>query len=58
MQGPRGGDIALALMLFRAGNADQAAQACRAILRENGKDAAALYLLALTAMQRQGLRRG
>jgi protein O-GlcNAc transferase len=53
MQGPRGGDIALALMLFRAGNADQAAQACRAILRENGKDAAALYLLALTAMQRQ-----
>jgi Flp pilus assembly protein TadD len=53
MQGPSGGDIAKALMLFRAGNAADAARVCKSILHRNSQDVAALYLLALTAMQRQ-----
>src|SRR5262249_23575652 len=53
MQGPVGGDIATALMFFRTGNAAQAARCCKAILRRNGNDVAALYLLALSAMQQQ-----
>jgi predicted O-linked N-acetylglucosamine transferase (SPINDLY family) len=46
-------DIERALTLFRAGNSAAAAQVCEAILRRNGRDVSALYLLALTAMQQQ-----
>jgi predicted O-linked N-acetylglucosamine transferase (SPINDLY family) len=51
MQGPGSGDIEKALALFRLGNAPAAAQACRAVLRRDGRNVAALYLLALTATQ-------
>ena len=51
MQGPGSGDIEKAVALFRSGNAAAAAQACKAILHRDGRNVAALYLLALTAMQ-------
>ena len=53
MQGPGNGNIEKAIALFRSGNAVAAAQTCNAILRKNSRDVAALYLLALTAMQQQ-----
>src|SRR5215470_14763074 len=53
MQGPGNGDIGKAVALFRTGNAAAAAQACRAMLRRNGADVPALYLLALIAMERR-----
>jgi protein O-GlcNAc transferase len=52
MQGPEP-DIGKAVALFRAGNGAAAAQACKAILHRNDRDVAALYLLALTAMQQR-----
>ena len=51
MQGS--GDIEQAVTLFRSGNAAAAAQACKDVLRRDGRNVAALYLLALTAMQQR-----
>jgi protein O-GlcNAc transferase len=51
MQGVAGADIEKAIALFRAGNAAAAAQACRAALRRDGRNVAALFVLALTQMQ-------
>jgi len=51
MQGS--GDIEKAVTLFRSGNAAAAAQTCKAVLRRDGRNIAALYLLALTAMQQR-----
>jgi protein O-GlcNAc transferase len=49
----RGGssDMAKAVALFQNGDAAAAARACKAILRRDGRNAAAFYLLALTAVQ-------
>jgi len=55
MQGPGSGDIEKAVTLFRSGNAAAAAQACKAILHRDGRNVAALYLLALTAMQQHDI---
>src|SRR5262249_59215679 len=46
-------DIEKALTLLRAGDPAAAAQVCKAVLRRNGRNVDALYLLALTAMQRR-----
>ena len=51
MQGS--GDIEKAVALFRSGNAAAAAQVCKTVLRRDGRNIAALYLLALTAMQQR-----
>jgi protein O-GlcNAc transferase len=51
MQGVGGADIEKAIVLFRAGNAAGAAQACRAALRRDGRNVTALFVLALTQMQ-------
>ena len=55
MQGPGSGDIEKAVTLFQGGNAAAAAQACKAILHRDGRNVAALYLLALTAMQQRNI---
>jgi predicted O-linked N-acetylglucosamine transferase (SPINDLY family) len=55
MQGLGSGDIEKAVTLFRGGNAAAAAQACKAILHRDGRNVAALYLLALTAMQQHDI---
>ena len=48
-------DIEKALTLFRAGDLAASAQVCKTILRRNGRNVDALYLLALIAMhQRDG----
>ena len=46
-------DIEKAMTLFRAGDMAAAAQACKAVLRRNGRDVVALHLLAVTAMQQR-----
>lgn len=51
MRGNGGGDLAKAVALFRSGDAAAAARACKAMLRRDGRNAPALYLLALAAMQ-------
>jgi protein O-GlcNAc transferase len=46
-----GADIEKAIALFEAGNPAGAAQACRAALRRDRRNVAALFVLALTQMQ-------
>ena len=53
MQGGGSDDIERAVALFRTGNAAAAAQTCKSILRRDKRNVAALYLLALTAMQQR-----
>ena len=53
MPGLDGRDIEKALTLLRAGDPAAAAQVCKTVLRRNGRNVDALYLLALTAMQRR-----
>jgi Tfp pilus assembly protein PilF len=52
-----GADIEKAIALFQAGNPAAAAQACRAALRRDERNVAALFVLALTQMQRANTRR-
>jgi protein O-GlcNAc transferase len=47
---PADEDMASAVALFRSGDAVGAARACKAVLRRDGRNVRALYLLALTAM--------
>jgi protein O-GlcNAc transferase len=51
MQRVGGADIEKAIALFQAGNPAAAAQACRAALRRDERNVAALFVLALTQMQ-------
>jgi protein O-GlcNAc transferase len=51
MQHAGGADIEKAIALFQAGNPAAAARACRAALRRDKRNVAALFVLALTQMQ-------
>src|SRR5215831_4587695 len=57
MQGAGSRDIEKAQALYGSGNMAAAAQACKVILRRNGRDVPALYLLALTAVQQRDCAR-